>query len=277
LVKTLLSDENAVQVLTQLGLTFLEARIYLALCEHGKLTAKELSNSTKKSRPDIYRVIAKLQRKGLVEKIIEKPAQFRAVPIDTGIVFLLERKKAEHVDLRVKTKLLLHEFKEKKVKTPLETESSHFVMIPQKEAVVKRIREAIEKSKKSVDIFLSWRRFAMGITSTFAESAQKAWDREVKFRIIVESPTERAGLELARQFCKKSPFCNIRFVSGAPKTVLGIYDRKKVFIVVDPEKGLFDSPALWSNNRSLVSAIQDYFEVLWLTSMEKPLTLEFAI
>jgi len=35
--------------------------------------------------------------------------------------------------------------------------------------------------------------------------------------------------------------------------VLGIYHKKEVFVVVDPREGLFDSPALWSNNQSLIS------------------------
>ena len=55
-----------------------------------------------------------------------------------------------------------------------------------------------------------------------------------------------------------------------PKTVLGIYDKKEVFIIVDPTGDLFDSPALWSNNKSLITAIQEYFDLLWLTSMQHP-------
>jgi hypothetical protein len=57
---------------------------------------------------------------------------------------------------------------------------------------------------------------------------------------------------------------------GSPKTVLGIYDKKEVFMIIDPKEGLFDSPALWSNSQSLISVVQDYFEILWLTTMEKP-------
>jgi hypothetical protein len=57
---------------------------------------------------------------------------------------------------------------------------------------------------------------------------------------------------------------------GSPNTVIGIYDKKEVFIVIDPKEGLFDSPALWSNNQSLITVVKDYFEILWLTAMEEP-------
>jgi sugar-specific transcriptional regulator TrmB len=248
----MLSDEDRMQTLTRLGLTILEARMYLALCRYGTLNTKELSKCTKTAQTDTYRVLTKLQGKGLVEKIIRTPAKFKAVPIETSIESLLDKKKVEYDDLKKKTKLLIHSLKEKLVEKP-ETEPSQFALIPQSEAIVKKIREAIEKSKKSVDIFLSWKRFSLGITSTFAESSQKAWERGVKFRIIVESPEETADVELARQFCRKSPFCSIRFLPRPPNTVLGIYDKEHFFVIVDPRKGLFDSPALWSNNLSLLS------------------------
>lgn len=262
-------DENAKQTLVQLGLSVLEAKTYIALSKYGKLNSRKLSELTKTSQPDTYRVLGKLQEKGLIEKIITKPAQFRAVAVDIGITLLLEKKKVEHDDLKVRTNLLLHELRKNTSPQLLETETSHFVMIPKRETVVKKIREAIEKSKESVDLYLSWKRYSRGISSTFAESCQKAWDRGVKFRIVVETPEKSGAAERTLQFCRKSPFCNIRFMPGVPKTVLGIYDKNQVFIIVNPKEGLFDSPALWSNNQSLISAIQDYFEVLWLTSMEE--------
>jgi sugar-specific transcriptional regulator TrmB len=59
----MLSDENATQTLIQLGLTILEARIYLSLCRYESLTTKALSELTKTAQPDTYRVLAKLQKK----------------------------------------------------------------------------------------------------------------------------------------------------------------------------------------------------------------------
>jgi sugar-specific transcriptional regulator TrmB len=260
-------DEDANQILNQLGLTILEARIYLALCKYESLTAKALSKLTTTSQPDIYRIIARLQKKGLIEKIIKKPAQFRAIQLATSIPFLLERKKSEYIDLKVKSELLLREVKEKP--TPLETENSQYALIPQSPTIVKRIEKAIERSKRSVDIVLSQKRFLTDVSSYFAKSLERAWNREVKFRMIIESLEEGEAAELAVQFVRKSPFCNIRFLPDPPKTILGIYDKREVFIIADPKKSLFDSPALWSNNESLTSLVQDYFEILWLTAMKE--------
>jgi len=265
------TDEQVSQTLAQLGLSVLETRMYLALCNHQTLTAKELSILTKTSQPDTYRVLNNIRHKGLIEKTIETPSRFKAVPLDTGITFLLSRKKAEHDDLVGKSEFLIRSVKEKAVdEKPLITIEPQFNMIPQKEMVVKRIKEAIERSEKTVDLYLSWKRLVNGFTSVFIENCDRAWKRGVHFRIVVESPKGKAALKQAMQFSKRSPFCSIRFLPGKPKTVTGIYDKKEVFIIVDPTEGLFDSPALWSNNQSLITAIQECFERLWLISMKHP-------
>ena len=265
------SEETMVQTLIQLDLTILESRIYIALSKYQSLTTKELSKITKTSQPDIYRVLYKLHNKGLVEKIIEKPTRFRAVPLEKGISYLVERKKAEHNTLLTKADLLIHTLgEENSNKKPGEILKSRFIMIPQRELIVSKIRDAIDRAEKSVDICLSWKRLFSGMTDAFAKNCECAWRRGVHFRIVVESPQEQAAQKQALKFSKKSPFFSIRFLPENPKTVLGIYDKKEVFIIVDPTGDLFDSPALWSNNKSLITAIQEYFNLLWLTSMQHP-------
>jgi sugar-specific transcriptional regulator TrmB len=267
-----LSDQNIAETLNQLGLSHLESKIYLALCRGRNLSTKTISRLSKTPQPDTYRVLAKLQEKGLVEKIIERPAKFKIVPCDKGISFLLERKKTEYAKLEKNTKKVLCVLKERTVAESVEPEVSQFVLIPQHEAVVDKINDAIERARESVDIFLSWKRFLHGITLAFANSSERAWNRGVTFRIVVESPKKEEEAEQAVQFAKKSPFCSIRFMPGRAKTVIGIYDKKEVFIIINPQKGLLDSPALWSNNHSLISLVKDYFDILWLTSKEEPET-----
>ena len=64
--------------------------------------------------------------------------------------------------------------------------------------------------------------------------------------------------------------CNIRFLPRHPNTVIGLYDNRELFVIVNPKEDLFDSPALWSNNQSLITAIQEYFDLLWFISMQHP-------
>ena len=265
----LLSDEHIAETLNQLGLSNLEAKTYLALSKHQSLSTKEISRLTKTPQPDTYRILAQLQEKGLIEKIIKRPAVFKIVPYKRAISCLLESKKAEYVDLEKNTKLAIRFLNERTIVKSGENQDSQFILIPQREPVVDKIRDAIEKAEKNVDLFLSWKRFLPGLTVVFAESVEEAWKRGVTFRIIVETPNTAEEVEQAMQISRKSPFCKIRFLPGYPKTVIGIYDTKEVFIIINPKESLLGSPALWSNSQSLISVVQDHFDMLWLTSIEE--------
>jgi len=263
-------DEDAVLTLTNLGLTVLESRIYLGLCKYGKLSTKEISKITKTAQSDIYRVVKSLQHKGLVEKQIEKPISYKAIPFETGSSFLLERRKAECKDLQQQISRINRQLKKKSTDKNSLIHESQFVMIPRRENIVKKIAEAIERSEEKVNLVLSWKRLDAGLTDTFLESTKRAWSRGVQFRIVVEAPQNGRAKKKAVEFCGIDPMCNIRFLPDCPKTVLGLYDKKEVFIIVNPKGDLHDSPALWSNNQSLITAIQEYFELLWLISMKYP-------
>ena len=259
-------NNNALETITKLGLTLLEAKVYLALCKYEKLSAKQITKLTNIAQPDVYRVAKSLQEKGLVEKQIQKPSAYKAVPFEIGTTFLLERKKTEYKILQKKIKKLSSQYSLHNNLPP--KHESHFLMIPKRENVVKRIAEAIERAEKKIDLSLTWKRFYKGMTSAFHESVEKAWERGVEFRIVLEIPHEKVAQEEATGFCRKSPMCNIRFLPDRPKTVMGIYDGEEAFIVVHPKEGLFESPILWSNNPSLITAVQEYFNLLWNVSLK---------
>ena len=56
------------QILVDLGLTLLQAKVFLALLVRGTSKVTEISQVSKVSRPDVYRSLSKLQEFGLVEK-----------------------------------------------------------------------------------------------------------------------------------------------------------------------------------------------------------------
>jgi sugar-specific transcriptional regulator TrmB len=256
------------QVLRNLGLTSVQTRVYLALVESGSSTISAISKTSGVSRPDVHRTISKLQKMCLVEKIIKKPLEYRAIPIREGLSLLLESKTHQYEKIRAEARMWLNSPQlEKNEKRPIE--SPQFVLIPKGRTVINRIRTAIESAEQSIDLVLSWKRFSRGIISTFDESIERAWAANVKVRFILESPLANKTGDHFVQFCREKPSCQVRFIPRYPKTVFGIYDKKEVFIIVQSKTDLPGSPALWSNNHSLIGLAQDHFEILWLTAMKE--------
>ncbi len=263
-------QQPEVLMFTRLGLTPAQARIFAALYQSGLSTAKAISKNSKVARSDVYRVMATLEKLGLVEKTVSAPSKFKAIPVRDAISILMEHRREETSELQATAREILKRFKKSGIETPLKEDEPQFVLVPQGKTGVNRIRNAIEKSQKSLDVLLSWKRFSNGINNVFTESFERAHARNVRVRFIVENPTRGKAEENLIKFIRKSPVCQIRFVPKCPDTVLGIYDRKEISLAVNPTTSLPDSPELWSNSQSLITMAQDYFDVLWITSMENP-------
>jgi sugar-specific transcriptional regulator TrmB len=254
-----------------MGLTLVQAKVYLALVESGPSKTSAISKISKVAQPDVYKTLSKLQQLGLVEKIIKTPHEYRAIPINEGVSFLLETKREQYAKVRAEARMLLDTFKPERLNNAGQLEPSQFVLIPKGRTVIERINTAIAEAEISMDILLSWKRFSRGIASTFAESIESAWAKNVKIRFIIESPPKSQTAEQLVQFCRKRPFSQIKFIPYCPTIVLGIYDKKEVFLIVKPKTDLPGSPALWSTNSSLIALAEDHFEILWLTAMERNL------
>jgi sugar-specific transcriptional regulator TrmB len=252
-----------VQTLIDLGLTSLQARIYLALYQTGTSEAATISKVTKVARSDVYRTMYKLQQLGLIEKEITNPIRFKAIPIETGFSILLERKAKKYNELKSKTNSLLLTLKKKTNCENSFQGESKFVLIPSREVLIQSLTKAIGNTQTNIDVSTSVRRFKLACYR-LAESLEKAWQRGVKGRAIIEE-TEEPFLEVV-EASWKNPSAVIRYTPTIPKTVMAIYDKKEVFIYIEPTADLEESPALWSNNPSLLALAKDCFETLWKTA-----------
>ena len=264
-----MSEFSEQQVLVNLSLTLVQAKIYLALIKLDSLTTAEISKISKIARPDVYPNLSKLQLLGIVEKIIESPVKYKAIPINQCLSILLEAKKAQYEKIKAETEILLASIKTRKPNNKhKEAVNPQFMLIPQGKTVIDRIRTAIKNAQLSIDLVLSWKRFSRGIVHTFVESLESAWERKIKMRFIVEEPSKNKTAAELVQFCRRGPCCQIRFIPHYPETVFGIYDRKEMFLIVFSKTDLPDSPALWSINRSLITLAGNRFETLWKMAKE---------
>ena len=251
------------QVLLNLGLTLIQTKVYLALTESPALKVSEISETAKVARPDVYSTLSKLHKKGLVEKILQKPLKYTAIPLNEGLRILLARRTAKYRKIRAETQLLLETSEISNSSKSETVQEPHFAIIPKGELVVNRINTAIENAQFNIDLVLSWKRFACGIITTFTENIEKAWKRNVEVRFIVERPQKNKTAKQLIENIKKNPSVQIRFISKHPKTVFGIYDEKEMFLIVFSKTGLPGSPALWSNNQSLIALGRERFDTLW--------------
>ena len=258
-------SNDDIQSLVDLGLSIVQAKIFLTLIQTGTMKAQTISQLSKISRADVYRNLEKLHNIGLLERQIARPELFTAIQTQDALNILMERQSLKYKELRVKTANLLKKYQENK--DQLFYSQFNFVFVPSREALIKRLNKAIELSREEIDVATSKIRL-MNAGHSLYENLQKAWDRGVKGRAIIDVCDEKEH-EALKEFWQ-TPLAEIRWLPQVPKTVMAMYDKKEVFIFTNPTAQLTESPALWSNLPSLVSMAEDYFESLWYKAMENP-------
>ena len=218
------------QALVDLGLTPVQARVYLTLARFGASRTSAISQISKVAQPDVYKALSKLQQLGLVEKLIETPSEYRAIPVDKGVSFLLETKREQYEKVRAEARMMLDTFKITRPKSANQPTRSKFVLIPKGRAVIERLNTAIAQAQISMDLLLSWKRFSRGIASTFAESIESAWAKKVKIRFIIENPFEGKTAKQLIQVCREKPSCQIKFIPHRPRIVLEYTIKKRCLL-----------------------------------------------
>lgn len=79
--------EKAAEMLSDFGLTRNQAKVYIATAQLGLSSVGQISKLSKVRREDVYRVLPKLEKKGLIEKLLGTPTKIRATPIKKPLPF----------------------------------------------------------------------------------------------------------------------------------------------------------------------------------------------
>ena len=77
-----MSLERMLDTLVRLGLTLTEAQAYVFLAKNGPHKGKELANTLRITKQQLYRSLRRLRAKGMVKATSQRPAQFSAVSLE---------------------------------------------------------------------------------------------------------------------------------------------------------------------------------------------------
>ncbi len=255
------AQEKAVETLIGLGLTSLEAKVYLDLVKEGKSTIKDISKTSKIARQDLYRVTTQLLDLGLIEKLVDTPTKYEAIPIKDVISMLVERRRKETAHLMKDSNEFLRFYAENKEASPKE-EENQFVIINDLHARLMKVKKEILNSEKSMNIVTKWS-FFLTYTLETIEEHMTAMNKGTKIRIVTQEPDNIVTLPKNIQKLIKHPNYEIRHVSSIPSSLVAIFDRKEVNILLATDKSTKETPMLMTNNPVLVELAQNYFEMIW--------------
>jgi len=240
-------------LLTKLGFSPSQAKIYLVIAKGGRLTGKEIAKKASMDRAETYRQIIQLQEKGFLKKIIAYPSQFEAIPINELLPILVQKKKQEISTIEKESVEILKKY----TFWPEQKKEEFILFIPRNEMITDEIKESLSNAQICIDHISSIK------TLKEAGNAVNFWKeplrRGVKMTTVTEKPSK--GNSLPRRVKELTCYPNfvVRCLPSTPNVQLVIEDDKKVWIrtsYATRDK----SSWLCSNNPFMIRLGREYFD-----------------
>jgi sugar-specific transcriptional regulator TrmB len=265
-----LSNEPIYQVLKDFGLTDKEANIYTLVAKYGALRGIEITRLSKNDKAEVYRILISLQNKGLIERTLESPTRFSAVPFEKVIDTFIKNKRDEADIVERKRISLLDDWKKITI-TPPESPLERFIVIEGWRKIYSRIDEIVKNTRRqlssvsTVDGLLRAEQY--GLSEAILANSNK---QNVKFRFITEVSNQ--NYDKIKKFLALLP-TNCVDIKGkrqelaynqTPKMVIRDDEEILVFINSNSEVSIpKNDVALWTNCKTIVQSFSSMFEELW--------------
>ncbi len=253
------------------GLNGNEAKVYLALLQLKQASARAIAKLSRIPRQEVYRVLPRLEKLGMVEVIISKPTRFLAIPPEEVLQELIERQEESLTkkisELRRRKSMLKKELKKVEGKSVglARPEPVHFVLISGRHLVSEKIHGMLRSAESEVLWMSPKLEIRRAVIYDRDEMLLKCAKRKVKTRILTEIDEQNV-----KEVNRLSRFCEVRHAPGVT-TLITLVDDKELIIgsamhTSDSLTGRELRHDLWTNDPNHIRVMKDFFEKVWSDS-----------
>ena len=256
-------NKQVYDVLVDLGLSPLQAKIYCALVQLNDPTAHATSKLAKVARQEVYRIAEELETIGMVSRTVSKPTRFQPVQVADALSSLIEQKIKSTSVLAKKIKEINIESVKKQEKIllsyvikELPSDGQLFGKTPLK-----------FKTATTFDLLTSFERLSSRINTDQKVFRKAAKNRKTMIRIIVDKPPADSPLIKLIEQLKVYPYFKMRFIDTKSEADVVIFNKKEAALSLDPNKHV-GPPYLFSNHPSFLFLANEYFDLMWTNAIE---------
>jgi sugar-specific transcriptional regulator TrmB len=251
-------------LLTQVGFTTTQAKIYLTLLQLKEPDAKAVSKTADVPKPEVYRTLNELQKMGLAERQITKPIKYLATPLQFGLQILMAQRVQQCKKIQLDVKRFLRNHQSCSLEVPQE-KGYKLSMVEGKQRLTQVIRRQHDRVRRSVDILSTMQRW-MQILDFCLLYYEKALNRGVKYRVVIEKHVGNNDFpDDVRNLLARTNF-DFRLSGDQLSTNSAIFDNREATINFFQGKPLGESPIIWTNHPSFIQMCQDHFDKVWKSS-----------
>ncbi|HZW58019.1 MAG TPA: helix-turn-helix domain-containing protein [Nitrososphaerales archaeon] len=257
-------DEQT-RILANLGLTRIQARVYLHLFHAGEQSARAIVDSLRIDRVDVYRALQSLQGHGLVEVNLGNPNKYSASQSSTALKLLLKRKEDEFESLKGSA-AHLEKILNASTSKARRRESNQFGKVEEEQfyklkrgyAVVDTILKIEGQAKKEVRKVVNRKGMGYHVLFGIEEVEKKLANKGVKIRLITDQRSPSI-------YYSYSKIASVKYAGDLTNSLRYIIvDDSLIMLSMAPnvtdEK---DSVALLTNNVTLIQALSSFYDRIW--------------
>jgi pimeloyl-ACP methyl ester carboxylesterase/sugar-specific transcriptional regulator TrmB len=269
------SIEVIKETLRNFGLTEKEAEIYIFIAKYGAQTSGEIAKNTKTHRPHIYRIIKRLQKKGVIESTLESPARFTITPFERIIENNIKAKHQEAVLLEKAKDSLLNDWKNIRSNS-IVLDVGKFFIIEGNHKIYFKISDMVRQTKSHFNAILTVpqlvRNEQYGVFDAIYTHPHKT---KIKFQFLTELYSrDLKAIKLLAKKLKTGFELKTRnpSTSFSPLTRIVVRDNQEILFFVSPNIDVWmagnNEKCICTNNSSLLQSLTGIFEELWRDSID---------
>jgi sugar-specific transcriptional regulator TrmB len=271
-----LSQEQVVKTLVGLGLTHIDARVYIFLAKKGPIKAANAAKALRIKRQQFYCSLKNLQSKAIVSATLERPARYSAIPFEKVIDLFIRARLEEAKKIQHDKAALLSSWQAIQVGESPDI-FPRFMVIEGRNIIYSRIKQMIDETRNQLSIISTVaglvRADQFGLLDASFKHPLKS---KIKLKFLTHL-TEQ-NVNTIKSLLKETPKGELRFEIRNPNLGLSLFPR---MVIRDEEEVMFfitpkvdepmteqDNVCLWTNCKSLIHSFLAMFEDLWRNSID---------
>jgi sugar-specific transcriptional regulator TrmB len=263
-----MSEMDRLDLLMGLGLSPNQAKVYQTLLKVGDAKVGDIAKWASVRREDVYKVLPVLEKMGLIEKLLGKPAIIRVTPVAGALTSLILNEKIKSDERIASMKEKFRTIAKVQWKKPISLveEESQYALIPEGKAVIAKLTRLIVSSKTSF-VWISSLKDVSHITALCSAEIKRAIHDGVAVRIIIENLELDDSRRQQVQGLLNIDSASARF-DHQPLNRFAVFDSREAMISTYKKDDFEDTSALWTTDINLIGVLSSYFEAVWSESKE---------
>ena len=255
---------DLVNKLTSFGFTVNQAKVYLCIVQSGITQVGKISKITQLHRQDIYKLLPKLEKMGLITRTIEKPFTIEAIPICCALESIIEKEKEKSNQKISQLENSLKEVSDEIQKEPNIKEEPRFTLLTTDIAIKNKVQLIFEKKHLEFKIMTDVENITNPSLNYFRNFLKSIADNKAKSRLVVVKPGSR---NCAEQIIKKIAPTEGEFTAKLIRKCTcknyQIIDDNEVWIITQQKTETGYPCILWTNDQNIVETYLENFDKTW--------------